>query len=308
MTLSYSLRLVYFCFACFFLVHAVVTICVRGFAARAIARAEKMNAARAARFLLALRLSPAAAGLLAVAGFCVPSYLWLEPDIASEDATVLGLIAAIAGLAMGAGAILRALLAAFRAREFARECARIGVERGGRITIPHAGRLMALVGVFRPRLIVSSDVEAALDPQQFDAALRHEGMHQASRDNLKQLLMLLAPGWFLRGLEHGWKKHAECAADDRAAAGDPQRAIQLASALVRVARIRPGEAPPALATSLLREQSELAARVERLLEPPPAAIAGRSWKWPLAGVVAALALLSPPGLSLVHRILERLMD
>ncbi len=306
MTLSYSLRLIYFSLACFGLVNLAVTLVLRRLSNRMIQHAGKMQSSRASSFLIALRLCPAALGLLAVAVFCVPSYLWLEPDIASEDASVVGLTAAILGFSMWGVAFARALRAALRSARFSQDCKQIGAERNGIITVPNAGRLIALVGIFRPRLIVSSEVIDALDAGQLAVALRHERMHQASRDNLKRLLILLSPALFLSDLERAWKRFAEWSADDLAAAGDTVRSAELASALVRVARIRP-TAAPALATSLLEESDGLRVRVDRLLEPAPALLQSSSWKWPIVVVLAALGFVSPTALAFVHQVLERLV-
>ena len=62
------------------------------------ARRAAHAAAPAGRFLLALRLLPAALALFVVAGLCVPSYLWLEPETGPEE--------------VGAGCLAAAILAA----------------------------------------------------------------------------------------------------------------------------------------------------------------------------------------------------
>ena len=108
------------------------------------------------------------------------------------------------------------------------------------IEVAGAGRLVALVGVWRPRLIVSKEAAAVLDRHQVDAAIRHELAQVSAFDNWKRLAILLAPGFFLERLGRAWKQFAEWAADDRA--GSP---LELAEALVRVARLNPGARPPA---------------------------------------------------------------
>lgn len=315
MTLSYSPRLIYFSLACFFAMNLLVSLLLRRFCARAIARAGRMPSPRAARFLLALRLSPAALGLLLVAVFCVPSYLWLEPDIASEEASIVGLIAALLGFSIAVIALARALRAVIRSAKFARACERTASLRDARLVIPDGGRLLALVGILRPRLLVSQAVEAALTPAQLALALRHEHVHRASRDNLKRLLILLAPALFLDELERAWKRCAEWAADDLAVVGDRARALELAAVLVRVARIESVTRPPALATSLLDPDegdaaNDLRVRVERLLDPRAPASAPRFSKWRIAAsaaAVAVIAMLAPSSLAWVHQALERLM-
>ena len=93
-----------------------------------------------------------------------------------------------------------------------------------------------------PQLLISKSVLNGLTAEQTEAALRHEQAHRTSRDNIKRFLILLSPDVlpFLRtfaSLEHSWAKFTEWAADDQATAGDSHRALSLASALVRVARL-----------------------------------------------------------------------
>jgi len=318
MTLSYPLRLMCLSLACLFAVNLASSILLRCLATRAIRRAERMEARQAARFLLALRLLPAVFALFCVAGLCVPSYLWLEPVSATEQAGAACLIAAVLGAALWMASIVRASLAALRSFHFGRRCRRIGLKQGLTplpiIEIAGGGRVVALAGIFRSQLVMSSEVAAALDPAQFDAVVWHELAHHRSRDNFKRLLIALAPGWFLGLHERAWKRFSEWAADDRAAAGDSRRAADLAMALVRVARLEAGALPPSLATPLVtNNDAELAARVDRLLENRTAGAAAshRRSPWSIAAFAAGLvgiAMLSPAALAWVHRILERLMD
>jgi hypothetical protein len=320
MTLSYPLRLICLSLACLFAINFAAAIAVRFFARRAIRRAERMEARAAARFLLALRLLPAALAIFCVAGLCVPSYLWLEPAARSEQASALCVIAAALGAAMWIASIVRGAGAAIRSLVYIRRCRRIGENRGvvgttvPMFEIPSAGRIVALAGVFRSQLVISSEVAAALDPAQLDAVLRHELAHHVSRDNFRRLLIALAPRWFLIEHERAWKRFSEWAADDRAAAGDPRRATDLALALVHVARFKAGGGTPALATLLLTDDdAELAARVDRLLQEGAAAprATHRTSRWAIAGYAAVaigIAVLSPFALAWVHGLLERLMD
>jgi len=317
MTLSYSLRLMCLSLACFFAVLAMTTLAVRGFAAGAILRAERMQPRIAARFVFALRMLPAAFALFCIAALCVPSYLWLEPEAAGEEAGMVCLIAAGLGAALWMISIARAARAAMqlvrsvRGWEAAGETANIPGSGIPVVTIPHSGRLVALAGIFRPRLILSSEVAGVLNREQLEAAMRHELAHGASRDNLKRLLLLLTPGLFLSDLDRAWKRFAEWAADDRAVEGKSTRSLELAEALVRVARLDPGAAPPALSTSLMRESEDLSARVDRLLMDRTPAEAYSISRWRIAGfamVALGLVILAPSTLAWVHRVLERFMD
>ena len=96
----------------------------------------------------------------------------------------------------------------------------------------------------------------ALSEEQKEAAFRHEAAHRVSRDNLKKFLFLLAPDILpmvsgLSNLERGWARFTEWAADDQAVDGDPQRALSLAAALVKVAKMGVHPTPSYLLSSLV---------------------------------------------------------
>src|ERR1022692_901964 len=98
MMVPYLLRLLCLCLAAFFVVHCVVGLAVAVGGPAALRAARRMRPRLAANFLLALRLLPAALALFVVAALCVPSYLWLEPEISAEE--------------VGAGCLAAAVLAA----------------------------------------------------------------------------------------------------------------------------------------------------------------------------------------------------
>ncbi|MBI3404440.1 MAG: hypothetical protein HY046_03175, partial [Acidobacteria bacterium] len=110
-----------------------------------------------------------------------------------------------------------------------------------------------------------------LSPEQLDAALEHERAHGASSENLKRLLLLLAPDLFpfcrhLELLNRSWVRFAEWCADDRAIRGDESRSLSLANALVRVARLGAMPRLSLLSTSLVSADDCLAERVDRLVD------------------------------------------
>jgi len=302
MTLSYAWRLVCLSCAVFFLIHLAVGAAVALGAPAAIRLAERFSPRRAAGFLLWLRLLPAMSAAVVVAAVCVPSYLWLEPNAGVEHVGSACLAAAVLGSAVWIFGGVRAGRAALRSRRLVR------------LEQP----CLALAGFLRPRLIVSPAVRAVLTAEQFEAALAHERAHWASRDNLKRLLLLLAPGLlpFCPGfgrMERAWRRFTEWAADDSAAAGSARRSLSLAAALVRVARLQTRPVVLPFATSLLGEGPDLAARVTRLLHPAPRRATAERSGLPL-GAAAALAaafgaiLLHPATLGAAHRLLERLME
>jgi Zn-dependent protease with chaperone function len=283
-------------------------------------RCEGLNPRRAAALLLGVRLAPWGGALLVVAALCVPSYLWLEPAADLEKVGPGALL--LAGLAAGLGVLglARGAHAVVKSARYARNCRRIGrvTTLGGlRATVIESPRvLLALTGLLRPRIVVSSAVLKALSPEQLEAAVRHERAHLSSRDNLKRLAVVMTPvllpfrSVFLE-LECTWARVAEWAADDRAAAGDSGQPIALASALVRVSRLG-AVAAPALATSLVDAGQDLSARVDRLLNAAPSVVREeREHRWVtgaiLMGVAVAAVLATAPALRVAHSLLEELI-
>lgn len=326
MMLPYLLRLLCLCIASFFVLNAAAGLLLRC-ASRSVVRRAASNApADAARFLFALRMLPAAFAAFFVLGFCVPSYLWLEPAATSERVgaicAALGLIGAATWI-LSIGRIARSLFASSR---YNRLCRRQGQKAclpgspSPAVLVETEAPLLAMSGLFRPRLLISRGVLRSLSPEELAAALHHEHAHLVSRDNSKRLLFLLVPDLLpfvapFRLLESQWSKFTEWAADDQAAAGDSSRAISLAAALVRVARM--GSAPrlPHLSTSLLACDRDLSARVARLLAGDRLSPAQPSSALPLFGrssyLLAAclgFVLLSPMVLSPIHQLLERFLQ
>ena len=326
MILPYYLRLLCLCFATFFVVHALTWLVVRSIASGALRIADTMRPRISSSLLFGVRMAPAAITLFLVVGFCVPSYVWLEPDIASERVGFACLLAALLGAAVWAVALLRGFSSVARTARYMRVCHSNGVETtvgqdsAQVLVLNDDVPLMAVAGVMHPCLVVSQSVMDALSEEQKEAAFRHETAHRISRDNLKKFLFLLAPDILpfvsgLSGLEHGWAKFTEWAADDQAVDGDPQRALSLASALVKVAKMGVHRTPSYLLSSLVDDDRDLATRVDRLLREPayvekplaPLVAFARNASLVIAGVAATI-LLWPESLGSIHRLLEHLVQ
>lgn len=329
MNLPYLARLLCLCLASFFLLELALGLFARLIAPWVIRSAFRMEARLAARLLLALRLLPGGLGVVLVMGICMPSYLWLEPDAAAEQVGWGCLAAAALGLAVLGECIVRGIGALRRSRQYVRWCESGGCTMRSSWKRPSWKRppvsvvsgeagLVALTGVFRPRLLISQHVMQSLSLKQLAAVLGHERAHGMSRDNLKRLVILLSPGLFpfFRGfgaLEQAWAVATEWAADDCAAAGSRQRALTLASALVQVARLKAHRPTPLLVTSLLADGAGLSLRIDRLLHPAPrhqGRPAGRILKTTAAlTLVAGLAgmMAWPATLHSVHELLEDLI-
>jgi hypothetical protein len=322
MIAPYALRLFCLCVASFFVVNAGVGLLLSAVSRAAIRAAETMRARRAARFLFLIRILPFALGIGVVLGLCVPSYLWFEPHATAERVGVGCLALVFFGAAswlVSVARVSRAMVAASRCQQLWKETGhedRLPGESLRAMVVEKDAPLLALAGILRPRLIVSRGVLSALSSDQLGVALYHENAHRVSRDNLKRLFLLLVPDPlpFVRRLgtfDEAWAKFAEWAADDEAVQGDSNRAVALASALLRVARMGSGPRLSFLHTSLVGGDRELAARVERLLEvetsgpQPPSQT--RSLEFGAGFATAALIatlLAGPAILSSVHRLLE----
>ena len=326
MILPYYLRLLCLCLATFFVAHGLSWLAVRGIAPAALRIAATMKPRLSSRLLFGLRIAPVAAALFLVAGFCVPSYIWLEPDVASERVGLACLVAAVLGAAVWLIALLRGGSSIARTARYVRACRLHSVETtvGGDsaqvLVVKDGVPLMAVAGVMHPCLVVSQSVMDALSDEQKEAAFRHETAHRISRDNLKKFLFRLAPDILpfvsgLSSLEQGWAKFAEWAADDHAVDGDAGRALSLASALVKVAKMGVHPAPSYRLSSLVDDDRDLEVRVGRLLREPayaekplaPVVAFARNVAVVATGVVATM-LLWPESLGGIHRLLEHLVQ
>jgi Zn-dependent protease with chaperone function len=322
MNVPYFFRLVCLCLATFFVVNALLGLTASLASRAAIRMAESKRPRTAARFLFALRVFPFALGISTVLALCVPSYLWLEPQATFERVgwacLTLGFLGAL-GWSLSLVRTARAIAASTccnRAWQQAGREAQLPGATSEALVVGEEAPLMALAGVFRPKLIVSNSVLRALSADELEVALQHENAHRASRDNMKRLLLLMAfaplPAVIkYSSLDRAWAKYSEWAADDEAAGGDPIRALSLAAALLRVARIGVKPHLSLLHSSLVASDRELSARVDRLLRIRQAGLVplprSRVRAFGAAFGIAACAatlMVCPPILSSVHRLLE----
>ncbi len=121
---------------------------------------------------------------------------------------------------------------------------------------------LTLVGVRKPRVLVSESTVALLSDDELHIALRHELAHMQSRDNLKKLIFRFCPFPGMAKLESAWSQAAELAADD-AAVSNLDDAVDLAAALVKLSRLIPVEAAPVCTVGFVT--GSISARVARLL-------------------------------------------
>ncbi len=256
--------------------------------------------------ILLARSLPLGLAVSALALIFLPAWWRHEPDNTGETASWFLLTAALISL-------LPLLLGLCRAvRMFLRTRDRLLVWRGrgrshGALTAPFEvvevksdDLALCVGGYLRPTIYASTEVMKSLEPSEFEAALAHEVSHAESRDPLRLLWMGSCPDflqWF--SLDAPWRqafaRACEFAADAGAARGNQEIALDLASALLKVARLRTfrpliGDAELDVAvSSAYSSPIELRARVEALASQGenPAAHGPRPWMAALTILVIA---------------------
>ncbi|MDQ5846597.1 MAG: M48 family metalloprotease [Acidobacteriota bacterium] len=290
--------------------------------------ATRWPAATRASVLCGLRILPVAFGVACVTLLLVPAYFTHEPRTAHEDVSaklaILALLSAVGiGLALIRGIVTWRVTSRLTADWLSKATA---VYLPG-IRIPayrmqHQFPVIAVVGTLRPRLFVANQIFESLSRNELAAAIEHEAGHILAHDNLKRSLMracrdtlLLVP--YGRLLDSAWKEASEAAADEHAVRGGASVALDLAAALVKIARIVPPGARPAMPAAALlvgSDDGQVSGRVRRLLKLANGTERPRSnaflSKAPmpitigLTIVVATLAFNEPHVLATVHSIIE----
>jgi Zn-dependent protease with chaperone function len=274
------------------------------------------SAASRARQLVYLRGLPSAGAALLVLAVVVPAFAIFEPITAAERCGPLVASLAIVGLAQIAVAIGMAVAAAVRtegaARAWLRSSTPLDLDPPAGVpayAIDSSAPIVALVGVFSPRLVAARSVIAACTTDELTSIVAHERGHVRSRDNLKRWLMACAPDALRWSPVHdeiatAWHHAAEDAADDVAAGSDAGARVDLAALLVKIARLTPQPVWPAATVCPFIERDGLDRRVRRLVGMEVTTIA----RWPGAATAAAclgaavLAAVSSP--TVLHRTYE----
>lgn len=295
-------------------------------------RISKWSAANCAETLFLLRTVPPFFGIVCVLFFFIPSYLTYEPRIHYEEVSLkLALVAGFSALGILL-AIVRGV-ANWRATQklttnWLCKAETVSQPRLGFPTyqFSHKFPLVAVVGVRHPRLFIARQIFKTLTPEELAAALEHERGHIAAHDNLKRSLMRACRDVLLiipcgRHLDVAWAEASEAAADEYAARRDRKVGLDLASALVKIARSIPVGAKPTMAAAAFLVGGEEAvlgfkARVRRLVQianDPDSQITeagffSRIPKWVplgLALLLIGITATQPQVLSLVHTVIER---
>ena len=264
-------------------INALATLC-----AVAISRLLKKpllrrTARTRAEILFTLRIGPPAIALVTLGAFLSPSYLMHEPYATNESVTFkLAALAFASGIGV-ALAVWRGLRSWLATRSLLKQwlatATPVEVESIGIPTFhfPHSFPVIAVVGSFRPRLFIADHVLRTLNQEELAAAIAHECGHLAALDNFKRSLLRASRSALLiipcgRSLDRAWAGASESAADEYAAQESANVAVNLAAALVRIARLIPHGNHQLLPTSVStfltgdEEPQGVKSRVRRLLE------------------------------------------
>jgi hypothetical protein len=299
-----------------FAVAATAISLVIGLAAPALARRfERFSPASRATLLFRLRVLPAACATAWALGVALPIFLWFEPRDNSDETFARTLfVMATAGVALLLRGAWRAV-AGWRATD---ALVREWQARGRRLhdietpipafAIDESFPTVAVVGFSRPVLFIAERVLRECTADEVRAMVLHECAHVTHRDNFKRFLMRACPDLLRRGstLDRAWLSASEQAADARAAAGNPGFALELAQALIRVARLAPRVTTLDVASSAFYLGGSIEARVRRLVEPsdnlpdPPRPF-GRVMACTLLAIAAGAIVFAAPT---IHQVTE----
>jgi Zn-dependent protease with chaperone function len=246
---------------------------------------RKCSARTRAEILFVMRIGPPVIAIVSIGAFMIPSYLIYEPHATDEVVSwKLGLLATLSAIGVGL-AISRGLRSWLATRSLVKDwlASSTPVELDG-ISIPtyvfrHSFPMVAVVGAFRPRLFIADQVFESLSGEELAATIAHEYGHLAAHDNFKRAVMRVSRAALLlipcgRSLDRAWSDASESAADEHAAQQSSFVALNLASALVRIARMIPkGHRPviPAAVSALVSpflgdDSPGVKVRVRRLVE------------------------------------------
>lgn len=255
------------------------------------------------------RLLPLAGLLAGALVLMAPAFLLHEPAQADERPGLVASALAAFGLLLLGATVARAVRAFLATRrlvaEWSRDAQEIALpgQPAPAFGIAHSFPVVAVVGVWRPRLFIARPVLQALTPDELQAVVAHEAWHVRAGDNLKRWLMACAPDalrWtpIHREITAAWHHAAEDAADDIATARDDRARVDLAALLLKIARLTPEPRWPAATVSPFVEVDGLDRRVRRLLDSHRASASPRWAAVPLIAsavlVAAALAAVSSP--------------
>ena len=295
----------------------------------------KCSARTRAEILFVMRIGPPVIAIVAIAAFMIPSYLTYEPYKTEEFVSwKLGALAALSAIGV-ALAVLRGVRSWLATRSLSKEWLAASTPfQLDAIEVPtfvlrHTFPIIAVVGALRPRLFIADQVLESLSEEELAAAIAHEYGHLAAQDNFKRSVMRISRAALLlipcgRSLDRAWSEASESAADEHAAQRSSLVALNLASALVRIAKMIPRgrhQIMPASVSAFLagnedtprvkvrvRRLVELAATDPRLLVSSAPLVRFLPWMVLTVLVVVSISIESRPQvLAVVHGFVEHVV-
>src|SRR5262252_4111193 len=222
--------------------------------------ATRVRAATAANLLFTVRALPLLVSLIASLGLALPAFLEFEPHSTRENPGPALLLLGASGLLITLAVLLRfariVQLTLALERKWLADASALRASFNGIpvFRVNHSRSLVAVVGVFKPRIFVSRDVADLLSEEELEAALSHELAHVRASDNLRNFVLKLTRGpkafRLPSHIDSLWASTSELAADERAIAQGAS-AMDLSSALVKVGRLSLDRRPSLLAASHL---------------------------------------------------------
>ena len=148
-----------------------------------------------AQIIFGLRILPVTAALVFVAAFLIPSYLLNEPvssvEVVSSKLALIALVSSL-GVCIALYRVIETWLVTRRlASNWLGDAMRISVAdiRVPVYRIKHQFPVIAVIGIFRPRIFVAEQVLGSLNEDEFRAAIAHEYGHLRAKDNFKRTLL-----------------------------------------------------------------------------------------------------------------------
>jgi Zn-dependent protease with chaperone function len=270
---------------------------------------------RVATVLFSLRVLPLVVSVFITLAFVVPSFQLLEPRSVDEGIGALPLALGTCALLLIACGCYRVIAAqTMTSRTVTRwlEGAQLLAAAAETVIFcpQHETPPLTLVGLRKPRVLVSESTLALLSPDELQIALKHEHAHTRSHDNLRKLVLRFCPFPHMTKLEKAWSHAAELAADD-AAVSNLEDAVVLAAALVKLSRTVPVDFAPICTTGFVT--GSVSARVVRLLAWNEACKTRRTRVYsgtailPVVATLLCVVATYEPALALTHDLTEWLV-
>jgi beta-lactamase regulating signal transducer with metallopeptidase domain len=278
-----------------------------------IRRMNQESRANSANFLFGLRIFPFAFSAMVTLFFTFPSFWLLERASLDEDAaTFILAVCSLVILSAGLFRVLRTQARTTRAvAQWLVEATSIGSDAiTPELSASDGAPALILVGIRRPRVMVSDMATIVLSDDELQVAVRHELGHMRSWDNLKKVLISATPFPGMGSIESAWREAAELAADD-AAVSNRQEALDLAAALIKLSRSSQQLPKRLFATGLVIGSCSIRLRVERLLQWRTASRhIRRAWTGTLLvlfTMIIGIVCKYGAALALTHRLTELLV-